>query len=83
LRSVARSETILPPSGKSGPFTRSSNCATEESVFSIRNTQARSTSAMLCGGMFVAIPTAMPDVPLTSRFGNWAGSTTGSRFVPV
>ena len=28
--------------------------------------------------MFVAMPTAMPDVPLTSRFGNWAGSTTGS-----
>ena len=26
----------------------------------------------------VAIPTAIPDVPLTSKFGNLAGSTTGS-----
>ena len=30
----------------------------------------RSTSARLCGGMLVAMPTAMPDEPLTSRFGN-------------
>ena len=28
--------------------------------------------------MFVAIPTAIPDEPLTSRFGNRAGSTSGS-----
>ena len=28
------------------------------------------TSFRLCGGMFVAMPTAMPDEPLTSRFGN-------------
>ena len=27
------------------------------------------TSRMLCGGMLVAMPTAMPDDPLTSRFG--------------
>ena len=33
---------------------------------------------MLCGGMLVAMPTAMPDEPLASRFGNAAGSTTGS-----
>ena len=36
------------------------------------------TSHMLCGGMFVAMPTAMPDVPLTSSCGNFAGSTVGS-----
>ena len=36
------------------------------------------TSRMLCGGMFVAMPTAMPDDPLTSRFGKRAGSTVGS-----
>ena len=29
--------------------------------------------------MFVAIPTAMPVEPLTSRFGKRAGSTSGSR----
>ncbi len=27
--------------------------------------------------MFVAIPTAMPDAPLTSRFGIAEGSTSG------
>ena len=35
-------------------------------------------SLRLCGGMFVAIPTAMPDEPLTSRFGRPAGRTFGS-----
>ena len=34
--------------------------------------------ARLCGGMLVAMPTAMPLEPLTSRFGNRAGRTTGS-----
>ena len=29
--------------------------------------------------MFVAMPTAMPDEPLTSRFGKRDGSTGGSR----
>ena len=33
---------------------------------------------MLCGGMLVAMPTAMPEEPLASRFGKAAGSTTGS-----
>ena len=36
------------------------------------------TSPMLWGGTFVAIPTAMPWDPLTSRFGKRPGSTTGS-----
>ena len=36
------------------------------------------TSLRLCGGMFVAMPTAIPDAPLTSRFGNCAGRTIGS-----
>ncbi len=40
------------------------------------------TSVRLCGGMFVAMPTAMPPAPLTSRFGNFAGITTGSDMVP-
>ena len=39
------------------------------------------TSLRLCGGMFVAIPTAIPDAPLTSRFGNCAGRTSGSSVV--
>ena len=44
--------------------------------------QASITSPRLCGGMLVAMPTAMPPEPLTSRFGNLAGSTTGSFSVP-
>jgi hypothetical protein len=30
--------------------------------------------------MLVAIPTAIPELPLTSRFGKRAGSTSGSRW---
>ena len=39
-------------------------------------------SRRLCGGMFVAMPTAMPDEPLTRRFGYRAGRTSGSRLEP-
>ena len=46
---------------------------------SISATQASITSPRLCGGMLVAMPTAMPPAPLTSRFGNFAGRTVGSR----
>ena len=35
--------------------------------------------ASRCGGMFVAIPTAIPAEPFTSRFGKRDGSTVGSR----
>ena len=35
-------------------------------------------SPRLCGGMFVAMPTAMPPEPLTRRFGTRAGRTVGS-----
>ena len=43
---------------------------------SISAMQASMTSPRLCGGMLVAMPTAMPPAPLTSRFGNRAGRTT-------
>src|SRR5262245_66625460 len=36
------------------------------------------TSRRLCVGKLVAIPTAMPCAPLTSRFGNLLGRTVGS-----
>ena len=48
------------------------------SVFSIIQTTPSITSPRLCGGMLVAMPTAMPVEPLTSRFGNGAGNTVGS-----
>src|SRR5436190_436796 len=53
---------ILPPSGKSGPLMRSSSWAVVASGFSMRCTQARTTSPRLCGGMLVAIDGA--EVPL-------------------
>ena len=43
--------------------------AHQSSVFSIIQITPSITSPRLCGGMFVAMPTAMPVEPLTSRFG--------------
>ena len=39
-------------------------------------------SFKLCGGMFVAIPTAIPDEPFTKSAGNFAGNTVGSCLMP-
>ena len=65
---------ILPPVGKSGPFTIAINSSifVERSFstsLSIIFTTALITSRRLCGGIFVAMPTAMPVVPFTNRFG--------------
>ena len=35
-------------------------------------------SPKLCGGILVAIPTAIPPAPFTRRFGYWAGKISGS-----
>ena len=59
----------LAPVGKSGPVTCRISRSVLASGWSIRYTMASHTSPRLCGGMFVAIPTAMPDAPLTSIFG--------------
>ena len=73
---------IVAPVGKSGPFTIFIMSSMVVSLFSIWSsmilTTAPMTSFKLCGGIFVAIPTAIPEVPFTRRFGNLAGSTTGS-----
>ena len=39
---------------------------------------ASTTSERLCGGILVAMPTAMPEEPLIIRFGIFAGKTVGS-----
>ena len=62
------------PVGKSGPLMISmiSSISVSRSSFtrlSIILTTAFTTSRRLWGGIFVAIPTAIPVVPLTSRFG--------------
>ena len=36
------------------------------------------TSVRLCGGMLVAIPTAIPEAPLINKFGILFGKTVGS-----
>ena len=69
---------ILPPVGRSGPGTKRIRSSREAAGCLIRWRQACTTSTRLCGAMFVAMPTAMPDAPLTRRLGSAAGSTTGS-----
>ena len=69
---------IKPPVGKSGPLTiciRSSTVAFGLLMYSI---VASATSVRLCGGMFVAIPTAIPVAPFNNKFGNFAGRVVGS-----
>jgi hypothetical protein len=80
---------MKPPVGKSGPGTSSSSFRCFSAVVigascwvtSIIQIAASSTSRRLCGGTFVAIPTAIPADPFTSRFGNGAGRTVGSSVV--
>ena len=48
------------------------------SLFSIKAKVPSITSPRLWGGILVAIPTAIPPAPLTSKFGNCAGNTDGS-----
>jgi hypothetical protein len=70
--------TMIAPVGKSGPLTCFIRSSTLASGLSISVTIASTTSPRLCGGMFVAMPTAMPAEPFTSRFGKRDGRTTGS-----
>ena len=69
---------IIPPVGKSGPITISDNCWIVELGLSTNNIQACSNSIILCGGILVAIPTAIPEAPFAKRCGKLAGSTVGS-----
>ena len=52
------------------------------SGLSTRWMMALTTSRRLCGGMFVAMPTAIPAEPLISRLGMRAGRTSGSLSLP-
>ena len=71
---------MVPPVGKSGPGTCSISPARSISGSSIIATRASQTSPRLCGGMLVAMPTAIPPEPFTSRFGNFDGRTRGSLY---
>ena len=71
--------TIEAAVGKSGPLMWRIRSSVVASGLFIISMVASIVSPRLCGGMLVAMPTAMPDEPFTSRLGNRAGSTTGSR----
>ena len=53
-----------------------------ELPYQVNTIQASMVSPRLWGGMLVAIPTAIPVEPLTSRLGTRVGSTTGSVSLP-
>ena len=72
---------MMPLVGKSGPVMCCKSSFIVASGLSRTQMQAFMTSVRLCGGIFVAMPTAMPDEPFTSRFGNLDGSTRGSFLV--
>ena len=69
---------MMPPVGKSGPGMHSISSSMAIVRIVEQAQQASITSPRLWGGMLVAMPTAMPPAPLTSRFGNRAGRTVGS-----
>ena len=68
--------------GKSGPLTIVKNLFKSSSGFISGFSSAKITaspiSRKLCGGMLVAIPTAIPALPLTSKLGKREGKTVGS-----
>ncbi len=73
---------IMAPVGKSGPGMIWHSSSIDSSGFSSSAIAASITSPRLCGGMLVAMPTAMPPAPLTSKLGNLDGSTVGSDSEP-
>ena len=69
---------IRPAVGKSGPLMCSINSSVEIFSFSIIETRPSIISFKLCGGIFVAIPTAIPSDPLINNVGTKEGKTVGS-----
>ncbi len=68
---------IRPPVGRSGPGTNRIRVSKDAAGSRSRWRAAAMTSPRLCGAMLVAMPTAMPAAPFTSRLGRPAGSTSG------
>ena len=75
---------MSPAVGKSGPgIVLDQLVEAALRAASPRGAAPSTSSRRLCGGMLVAMPTAMPAEPLTSRFGKRVGSTDGSSVVAV
>ncbi|CFN70855.1 Uncharacterised protein [Bordetella pertussis] len=68
--------------GKSGAGISSISSSIEHSGLRRQYRQPSTTSCRLCGGMLVAMPTAIPELPLTSRLGRREGSSRGSCSLP-
>ena len=68
---------IKPEVGKSGPGICCINSSMVMSSLSTMATQPLITSVKLCGGILVAIPTAIPEEPLTNKAGMRVGMTDG------
>ncbi len=73
---------MIPAVGKSGAGISLISSSMAQAGFSSSSRQASTTSPRLCGGMLVAMPTAIPEEPLISRFGIRAGRIRGSRSEP-
>ena len=77
---------MIPLVGKSGPLTIPRRALSVSSLDASGLSRAHCTAAAisrkLCGGILVAIPTAMPAEPLTNKFGKRDGSTNGSWLRP-
>ncbi len=69
---------MMPAVGKSGPLHDFQNLRQLRGGLFISRMVASTISVRLCGGMLVAMPTAMPFEPLISRFGMRVGRTVGS-----
>jgi hypothetical protein len=69
---------MTPPVGKSGPGSTVMSSSVVASGLSMSMQTAAGDLARLWGGMLVAMPTAMPEEPLTRRLGNLDGRTDGS-----
>ena len=76
--SIPDTPNIIAPVGKSGPFTYCISSFIVISLLSIYAIVAEITSLKLCGGIFDAIPTAIPEPPFTNNCGILVGRTVGS-----
>ena len=69
---------MVPPVGKSGPGINLIISSNVVLGLLIRYMSALITSLRLWGGIFVAIPTAMPELPFINKFGILEGNESGS-----
>ena len=82
VRMLSGSEMMWPPPGRSGPGMIAISSSMPISGLRMVATTARATSARLCEGMSVAMPTPMPEAPLRSSSGRRAGRSFGSWNAP-